>query len=368
MNKKAKKLLGVILTLAMILTLGTVTAFAEGTVIENPDMTAIGLSKTLQVADGITGYPADYTFSFTAVGSDTAAAGDHKTIADQTVTVGTQNNDEATGVLDFDAIFGAATTFPHAGEYVYSVKETTAASTTTENGVTKTLTVDDAEYNVHLFIANGDNGLEYAAVTVWTVVNGEEEEKVDPTIITNNNENEVSGFNFTNKYTEVIEGAVLTVTKTITGAYADKTKEFPVTVTLTIPSTATADDVAVAEGTVSGTAPTLTVTANLADNGTIAFTKLPAGTTFVVAETQDSAYMSKTTGYVANEDTEYVAGDVSKDGKAPITAAGNEVSIENNREDTVPTGVIIESLPYVLLAVIAAAGVVYLTLKKKARG
>jgi len=345
---KVKKILGVILTLAVILTVGTVTAFAADGEIAADDFGTMGLTKTLNVADGITTNPKAFTFSFTAQASDTVAVTDVPSVADVTVNVGDQTNGVATGSKTFSEIF-TGITFPHAGEYIYEVKETTAAFETTENGITKKLTVDASTYTVHVYVVNGANGPEASKIVV---------KKAD------GNKADLA---FENTYTEVIANP-LVIVKSITGDYADKTKEFPVKVTLTIPATATAADVEVkAPWTVTGTAPTLVVEANLADGGRIEFTKLPAGTTFVVEETQDSAYTSKTTGFVAAEDSDYVTGDVNKTGKGPVVVAGNEVDIENHRENLVPTGVVIENLPYVLLFVIAVAGVVYLHLKKKAR-
>ncbi|MBQ9593268.1 MAG: hypothetical protein IJR36_05275, partial [Lachnospiraceae bacterium] len=74
------------------------------------------------------------------------------------------------------------------------------------------------------------------------------------------------------------------------------------------------------------------------------------------------------TGDVETPDTDYVAGDrADVKGKAPITEAGVEVSVENNREDIIPTGIIINNLPYILLVLAAVIGFAYLSLKKRAR-
>ncbi len=366
-----KKLLSVLLVLALALSLSCVAFAADGDAPdagETPaagatpvaattyDLSAAKLTKELTVADGINiDAVKKFTFSFTAVGSDTAAVADHPTIAAQEVTVGAQSNGKATGELALSNVLAG---FNHAGEYVYTVAETTTAINTNENGVTKTLTVDDTTYTVRVYVQNNDAGtaVEIAGITVE---NNKTKEKVDPTS---------SGFIFKNVYKEVIasDDGVLTVKKSITGDYADKTKEFAISVVLTLPSTATADDVAVATGT-TWTASSLTASANLADGGEIKFTKLPAGTTFVVKEDQDTLYRSKTTGHVETEDTNYTqaGADVEKTGKV-ITAAGSTVTIENNREDVIPTGVIIHNLPYVLLVLVAIAGLVYLIMKKRA--
>lgn len=358
---KTKRFLSLVLAFAMVLTMGCMTAFAadgdEGAT--KYDLSEAYLTKDLKVADGIDiSVVNKFTFSFTAVGTDTALVGDHPAISNQEITVGTQSDDHAKGKKALSEIFSISD-FPHAGEFQYTVKETTEAIVgAQENGVSRSLTVDSSEYTVRLYVVNDGDALKFSGVTVE-----KDGEKVDPQIT----EEELSGFIFNNEYKEELasEDGVLTVTKSITGDYADKTKEFPITVELTLPSTAAEADVALAEGsaaTLSGT----TATANLADGGEIKFAKLPAGTTFVVKETQESAYKSKVTGDVKTVDTAYVEGNVEKEGKAPITESAS-VAIENNREDVIPTGVVINNLPYAILVALAAAGIVFFGMKRRNR-
>jgi hypothetical protein len=353
---KAKKFMSMVMAFGLALTMGAGVARAEEPeAAKTYDLSASKLVKELTVADGIDiSAVKDFTFSVTKVTEDAPE------VENQTITVGTQSGGKATGNKTLDKIFPAATEFPHAGEYTYTVKETTAAINGVKDGdVTKTLTVDSSEYTVRLYVANDGTSLKFVGATVEKAG-----EKVDPT-----SEGD-DGFIFKNTYKEDIENTgdngVLKVTKTITGQYGDKTKPFPITVKLTIPGTATAADVALATGstaTLNGT----TATANLADGGEIKFSKLPAGTTFTVSETQDSAYKSKITGDVGTPDTALVAGDRTNIAGTTVTASGKAVSIENNREDIIPTGVIINNLPYMLLIVIAAAGIAFFWMKKRSR-
>ena len=366
-----KRFLSILLAVMMVASLGSFVAFAADDAATLYGLGNAAMTKDLEVADGIDiSAVKTFTFSFTfdadkSTGYNaTADASKMPTIAAQTIDVTAESGGHAYGSKALDTIFTDANAFPHAGVYAYTVKETTAAINTTADGVTKTLTVDAAEYTVRLYVTNAVSpatGLVFSGVTVE-----KGDKKVDPTI---KEGEKTSGFNFENTYKEELvpeNGVVFTVEKTITGDYADKTKTFPITVKLTIPSTATAADVALKEGstaTLDGT----TATANLADGGKIEFAKLPAGTTFTVSETQDDAYKSKITGYVATEDTALVAGnrtDIA--GEGPITAAGKTVTIENNREEVIPTGVIINNLPYILLVVIAGGALAFMALKKKA--
>ena len=360
--KMSKKLLSLVLAATMTLGMGAAAFAADGDGVTPSPIATSKMVKELTVAEGVVP-PTDFTFSFTAVKSDTASVADHPEIGVKTITVAQDDTTKTLykGEIALSDLF-TIDSFPHAGEYVYTVKETTEGyENKTEGDVKKTLVVDDTEYTVRVYVKNGEEGLEFAGVTVAKPkAEGEGEDKVDPTN---------DGFKFSNKYEEEIvpadDGAVLTVTKTISGAYADKTKTFPITVELTIPEVndaATAVELAAdSKGTLNGT----TVSAELTNDESIKFSKLPAGTTFVVKETQDSLYKSKTTGYVKVKDTAYVAGDVNKVGEGPVTKAGNEVTIENNREDVIPTGILINNLPYFLLVVFAFAGVAYMQMKKR---
>lgn len=361
----SKRITSILLVLVLVFALGTVSAFAEGATLY--DFDGAVMSKELHVADGVAIDDVD-TFAFSVAAQDgtgTTAAEAAAGLKSESVSIGVEKQDSgdlAVGNVPFSDIFKDAAAFPHAGEYVFKVTETTAAFKTVDGTITKELTVNDKgeEYTVRLYVVNGDDGLEYKGVTVANKAG----DKVDP--IPGEGET-VSGFNFENTYTELVANP-LEVSKSITGAYADKTKTFPITVEVTIPSTASESDIALdtEKSDASAKLEGKVVTADLSDGGKIVFAQLPAGSTFVVKETQDSAYQSKTTGFVKVEDENYVAGNVTKDGKDYITESGNTVNIENNREDLVPTGVIIDNLPYALVLLLAVVGVAYLTLKKKA--
>ena len=356
---KMRRILSVLLALVLVVTMNGMCVKAADAGVTKNTLEEATMKKELTVADGIDITAVKtFKFSFTAAGSDTATADEHPAITEQTIEVGAVSGGKATGTLTLDQVFTNANAFPHAGEYIYTVKETTTASNTTENGVTKVLTVDSAEYKVHVYVINDTQGLKFDGVTVE-----KDGEKIDPTT-------DETKFVFKNEYKETIEeneDGVLKVTKSITGDYGDKTKKFTVTVTLVLPELATADDVAVA-APATFDAQTLTATAELSDGESIKFTKLPAGTTFTVGETQQDPYKSKITGDVETPDTDYVAGDrADVKGKAPITEAGVEVSVENNREDIIPTGIIINNLAYILLVLAAVIGFAYLSLKKRAR-
>lgn len=360
--KMSKKLLSLVLAATMTLGMGAAAFAADGgdtTAPKKYDLSQAYMTKDLEVADGINiDSVKSFTFSFTKgeSGTDTAARADHIKIADQTITVAAQSGGHAYGNKKLSEIFTDANEFPHAGEYVYKVKETTTASSTTSDGVKKSLTVDSTEYKVHVYVANDGDNLKFDGITVE-----KDGEKVDPTI-----QGGTSGFNFVNKYTEVIgddKTAALTIEKKIDGDYGDKTKQFPITVKLTIPSTATAADVAVTGGDFDSSK--LEVTAELANDGKIEFKTLPAGTTFKVEETQDKDYKGKIEGSLVKTEIFKEGDHVSAISTGPVVSAGNTVTITNTRDSLVPTGILINNLPYFLLVVIAFAGVAYMQMKKR---
>ena len=243
-----------------------------------------GLSKVLSVEEEIalepvTGVPdvtqmKTYAFSFTAKGTSTVTSDEAPGIETQTITVegdaehshSQRKGGVATGYVTFEQIFGttpAARAFPHAGEYVYTVRESTAGfgpvTVETEQGeVIKTLTTGNEAYNVHVFVQNSKDGegkdiLVFSYITVWTAYYSETQEewvddkKIDPTIIEDELEDggsekyEVSHeFRFKNVYTEETEEETpepvdvpLGVVKTMTGNALPEGTKYTFTFTVT---------------------------------------------------------------------------------------------------------------------------------------
>lgn len=354
---KKTKMFGMLLTLVTVLGSGVINVSAQGEETQTYSLENASLTKDFHVADGvdISGFNT-FTFKFTPDVSNTASTDDHPTVSDKTVTVGTQSDDHAYGSLTFDNIFDIDD-FLHAGEYIYTVNEI--------EGNNDKITYDDSEYKIHLYVINNESGLEFSGVTVE---NGDGE-KVDPTIKQGEN---TSGFNFENTYKENIEtpegenGGVLKVTKSVTGNYGDKTKTFPVTVTLTIPTTANESDVILdtdSKGTLDG----LVVTADLSDSDSIIFRQLPAGTEFKVEEIQDSLYDGKISGDLITEAVFDTGVNVTASSLNPIVDnSGKNVALVNHRDNLIPTGIIINNMPYMLLVVLAGVGLTFIVVKKRA--
>lgn len=307
------------------------------------DLTAVFITKKLNVAEDIfNNAPHSYQVQFAdgvfvtdVAGADTSAPA----IANQTITVEYDENDVANGAINFT--FLNSVSWVHAGEFDYTVSEvpqTVASPAELDN--------DTTEFTLRVFVINGASGLQVAGIIVE---NGGD--KVDPS----QEEYSETGCGFENTYTESLENeeGVLNVTKTITGTLADKTQEFAITVVLTLPETASAADVAVAEG-VDWVADTLTATANLADGDVLSFTKLPAGTKFTVHEDQLAGYKATVSGFVSLAEQDAGASFTTALSDAIIESA--EVTITNDLPYTPPTGVVINNLPFILLVVLSVGG------------
>lgn len=191
---------------------------------------------------------------------------------------------------------------------------------------------------------------------------------------------------FTNRYTK--STADFTIKKLVTGNLGDLTRKFNFTITVKDRNNADASFVLNNE-TKSGMA-----NFELGNNESISLTKVPVGATVTITETDADDYtVSATLG--GTEITSEPAGtstfkfmvtqaeasgttsdDVSKqalmlasydeDLEVDPTATGTEVVITNYKNlDEIPTGVILDTLPYVLMLIAVGGGVVAFFLRKR---
>ena len=157
----------------------------------------------------------------------------------------------------------------------------------------------------------------------------------------------------------------LSVKKLVTGNLGDRDKEFNVKVTFTAPTDkevesvisytdGTAQTIETSKWTEKNGSNQAVVTITLKHNETVTFTNIPYDVTYTVTEAD---YTSE--GY-DEEDIVY-----SDDANKKIDSATDTVTITNNKGTNVDTGVVLDSLPYVLLIAVAMVGVVAFTAKKR---
>ena len=172
-----------------------------------------------------------------------------------------------------------------------------------------------------------------------------------------------------NRIFNIYESGTLAITKEVTGNLGDQEKEFDVTVTFTAPAgeyvrapiTYIVDGeekVAVAASKTEGWTGSKEVKISLKHDETITFKNIPEGVTYTVVEAD---YTGE--GYDAAKYT------FSDEGKVVNTGAASDnddtVLITNNKEADVDTGVFMDSVPFVVMAVVAVLGVVAITAKKR---
>lgn len=135
---------------------------------------------------------------------------------------------------------------------------------------------------------------------------------------------------FTNTYTPAT--ATLTITKRVTGSLGDKTKVF------TFKYSYDGED---QQGTIS-------LTHNISETLTV-----PVGTTIKITETNAAGYT--TTYSIDGGDAKYTEDHSSEE----FTVTGDSTIVFTNNKDVDPdTGVLLDSMPYVIILIVVAAGIV----------
>ena len=344
-----KKIGALILAGTMLLSMGT-TAFAAGES-TTPNVNQNGqvpITKKFEMADGLTTPAA--TFKFTATSQTPGAL--PATIADVSFTegqTGTLKGEKY--VLEGTTAISFQGTWPHAGEYVYTVTEKQESM--------PNVTYDDSIYTLRVYVINGTNGLEVEKITAQGATG-----KTDKIL-------------FTNTYAK--NNATLTIEKNTTGTYADKTKEFNFEITFTKSPMSDQTTFAGKIGSepvecTAGTAKPFT----LADGEQLVFSNLPVGTTYVVKELEASDGYTPSVTVVENKTTTLTNKTVAQEGDALDTLKQdgtknlvgeneNKVTFTNTHKGVVPTGILMNNLPFILLVAVAIVAFVSLAVIKRRR-
>lgn len=197
-----------------------------------------------------------------------------------------------------------------------------------------------------------------------TLVN--DEENVSSGSVNIRKENNDQYITFSNIYEK--NTADVTLTKHVTGLMGDTHKEFAFSITGLDDSNAMLEN---------GDLSNFTLT----HNGSVTLKNVPMGTVFAVVETLgvDSGYETKATGYdtaVTDADRTFYYKLVLKDGQQVLMACdanGNNEKEQNELAITVTnhctlkpdTGVLLDTLPYIVILAVVAGGVALLMLRKR---
>lgn len=363
MNKMFKKVLAVVAAGAMTMGMAMPTFAADGgktteAWITKTYNTEVGKAETFsftatqKTGDGLIGTTADVkipTISFTA---------------DQTGTTSKRSQ------ITFP-------TYSEAGKYEYTVKETQTADPIVANSDHEKMIMSQAEYTMDVYVTDGATGTEISNIVVNKVKDDAGQTATGKVDIGNTDTNR---FNFTNTYVQEAGTGTdptnpdptynkfgsLNVSKKVVnanGTTATSDDEFTFTATFAFPTgtdastlggikDANGGDVTLAEGG--------TYTFHLKANENMKFTGVPAGTIITVKESAAKNY--KGSAVITINGTQLTPVSATKYSteltvvdKEKLGQKQNTVDVTNTYNDVPVTGIIMNTLPYVLM--IALCGV-----------
>jgi hypothetical protein len=426
MKTKTSKLLAA-LACALVLSLSCFTAaFAattdpakgkEGTP-DNPAQAAI--TKLLQMPEGTLVPKAGFTFKVTSVSVDGKAATETNMpkigapiAGEKAGTVTIKYDGTETGTPDSNSILTlpqeynlfAATTWPHAGVYVYTVKETPGTYTIKDPNH-EAMNYSSAEYTLNVYVKEGTNAkgekvCYIFAIGAYATVKDDNGPVVENKIVVTPGGGEdvtlkYSQMIFTNTYVKTngatdpekpdptdVDDSTLIVSKEVTGGFASKELYFDYTMTITVPSLVTPlpayKAYVVENGAVVGS-PILFVSGKensfqLKHGQQLVFVNTPVGTSYVVTEAKSDGYEPSVTiiyaGGTPGTSTGKL-GEALSTGKRLVGEAAasgkvsNSAAYLNRRDDVTPTGLNLNDLPFIGMIALAL-GVVAAFIVAKAR-
>ena len=363
MNKMFKKVLAVVAAGAMTMGMAMPTFAADG-----GKTTEAWITKTYNTEVGKA-----ETFSFTA----TQKTGDGLigTTADVKIpTISFTANQTGTTSKRSQITFP---TYSEAGKYEYTVKETQTADPIVANSDHEKMIMSQAEYTMDVYVTDGATGTEISNIVVNKVKDDAGQTDTGKVDIGNTSTNT---FNFTNTYVQEAgtgtnptdpdptynENGSLKVSKAVVNANGTTTTpddEFTFTATFAFPTgtdastlggikDANGGDVTLAEGG--------TYTFHLKANKNMKFTGVPVGTTITVKEAAAKNY--KCSAVITINGTQLTPVSATKYSteltvvnKEKLGQKQNTVDVTNTYNDVPVTGIIMNTLPYVLM--IALCGV-----------
>lgn len=345
-----KKLLSLTLALIMVLSL-SVAVFADTAHQDDPSV-SIGVS--FDATNGSADTPQE-TFNYTiskgaAIGAEGAMVYvEESSLADVAESVPLPEETAYSVPLTpgSDGSFTISLpTYTSVGIYYYTVTQTP--------GSTAGVEYDDSKMIVKVtVIQKGENKVRVAFATASLA-------DTNP----DNGVTDVKTATFVNTYS----AGSLAVKKLVTGNLGDRDKEFNVTVTFTAPANeevnsvisytdGTAKTIETSKWTEKNGSKQAEVTITLKHDETVTFTNIPYGVTYIVTEED---YASE--GY---EEVIVYSDEANK--KIDAATPNDTVTVTNTKNSAVDTGIVLDSLPYVLLIAVAVVGVVIFTARKRSR-
>lgn len=295
-------------------------------------------------------------------------------------------SDTETGTTTKRAKVSFPTSWKDAGKYEYTVTETEATPAIT-NGEHQKMIMSKAKYTMDVYVSNGDSGLEISNIIVNKTKDDKGTEATGKVDISNTDKN---GFKFTNTYVQeagtgtdpVNPGPDYTkygsldvskIIKTDAADTADTNKEFDFTATFTFPAGTNAATLG-AKATIDGIATDITGTSHtfkLKHNQNVKFTGLPVGTKISVTESGTPNYKGSADVVINNGTKETKTatryGEALTVSDKSLGQNKNTVDVTNTYNYVPATGIIMNTLPYVLMIALCGAALMAFVAFKRRR-
>ena len=365
MNKMFKKVLAVVAAGAMTMGMAMPTFAAEG-----GKVTEAYVSKTYNTEVGKA-----EKFSFTATqvkaGTGIITTAANVTIPDISFTAEQTGTTKQRAKVNFP-------TFTEAGEYEYTVTETQTADPAVADGEHEKMIMSKAEYTMDVYVTENTEGNLVIDNIIVKKMRDDKGDDAQGTKVTDIGDTDTNGFNFTNTYVQeagtgdkpstpgedYTNYGSLNVSKTISvpeGVQADTNKEFDFTATFKFPDGTDANALGGVKG--NGTDITLkqdgTYTFKLKTTEKMKFTGVPVGTKISVTESATPNYKGSAAVVIngAAQDTVTASkyDEAITVSEKSLGQKKNTVDVTNTYNYVPTTGIIMNTLPYVLM--IALCGV-----------
>lgn len=275
--------------------------------------------------------------------------------------------------------------WPDAGKYEYTVTETGASPEITDEAHQKMI-MSQAEYTMDVYVINGDMGLEISNIIVNKNKDDKGTEATGKVDISDTNNN---GFKFTNTYVQEAGTGIdpanpdptydkdgsLNVTKTINanGGTVDADKDFDFTATFNFPKgtdATTLGGVKDANGHLIPINENGTYTFKLKANKNMKFTGVPVGTKINVTESATPNYKGSAVSVFNGQSQPKVEAskyNMALTVKNTLGQKQNKVDVTNTYDYVPTTGIIMNTLPYVLMIALCGAALMAFVAFKRRR-